>query len=85
MDAGYKIPAIAKELIDKGIMTVLPYTRPKEEEMIKNLSIQNNTNMMKQTTATYVRKTKYFSTQEYTEKSTEYIKARKVYVKTVHL
>ncbi len=29
MDAGYKIPAIAKELIDKGIMPVLPYTKPK--------------------------------------------------------
>ena len=29
MDAGYKIPAIAKELIEKGIMPVLPYTRPK--------------------------------------------------------
>lgn len=29
MDAGYKIPAIAKELMDKGIMPVLPYSRPK--------------------------------------------------------
>ena len=29
MDAGYKIPSIAKELIDKGIMPVLPYTKPK--------------------------------------------------------
>ncbi len=29
MDAGYKIPAIAKELIEKGIMPVLPYTKPK--------------------------------------------------------
>ncbi|WP_311491783.1 hypothetical protein [uncultured Anaerococcus sp.] len=29
MDAGYKIPAIVKELIEKGIMPVLPYTRPK--------------------------------------------------------
>ena len=29
MDAVYKIPAIAKELIDKGIMPVLPYTKPK--------------------------------------------------------
>ena len=29
MDAGYKIPAIAKDLIEKGIMPVLPYTRPK--------------------------------------------------------
>ena len=29
MDAGYKIPAIAKELVDRGIMPVLPYTKPK--------------------------------------------------------
>ncbi len=29
MDTGYKIPAIANELIEKGIMPVLPYTRPK--------------------------------------------------------
>ena len=31
MDARYKIPATAKELIEKGIMPVLPYTRPKEK------------------------------------------------------
>lgn len=29
MDTGYKIPSIAKELIEKGIMPVLPYTKPK--------------------------------------------------------
>ena len=29
MDAGYKIPAIAKMLIEDNIMPVLPYTRPK--------------------------------------------------------
>ena len=56
-----------------------------KEELIKNHSIQNNTNMTKQTTATYARKRKYFSTQQQTEKATEYIKARKVYVKTAHL
>ncbi len=41
--------------------------------------------MTKQMTATYARKRKYFSTQQQTEKATEYIKARKVYVKTAHL
>ena len=29
MGAGYKIPAIAKELIDKGIMPILAYTKSK--------------------------------------------------------
>ncbi|WP_223420686.1 transposase [uncultured Anaerococcus sp.] len=29
IDAGYKIPSIAKELVDKGIMPVLPYIKPK--------------------------------------------------------
>ena len=37
MDAVYKIPAIAKELIDKGIMPVLPYTKPKEIRNDKEL------------------------------------------------
>lgn len=29
MDAGYKTPAIAKKLIEDGILPVQPYTRPK--------------------------------------------------------
>ena len=29
MDAGYKTPYIAKTLLDKGILPILPYTRPK--------------------------------------------------------
>ena len=31
-DAGYKIPAIAKMLIDDGVTPVMPYTRPKTKE-----------------------------------------------------
>ena len=56
-----------------------------KEELIKNHSIQNNTNMMKQTTAKYARKTKSFSTQQQTEKAIEYIRARRAYVKTVQV
>ena len=41
--------------------------------------------MTKQTTATYAQKRKYSFTQQPTETATEYIKARKVYVKTAHL
>lgn len=41
--------------------------------------------MTKQTTAIYAQKTKYYCTQQPIEKATEYIKVRKVYVKTVHL
>lgn len=29
MDTGYKTPAIAKKLIEDGILLVQPYTRPK--------------------------------------------------------
>ncbi|MFI3129056.1 MAG: IS1182 family transposase [Bacillota bacterium] len=32
MDAGYKIPAIAKQTIDEGITPIFPYTRPKTKE-----------------------------------------------------
>ena len=32
MDAGYKIPAIAKMLIDEGITPILPYTRPRSKK-----------------------------------------------------
>lgn len=36
MDAGYKTPAIAKKLIDDGILPVLPYTRQKQKPKIEN-------------------------------------------------
>lgn len=36
MDAGYKTPRIAKELIDKSIMPVFPYTRPKGVSKLEN-------------------------------------------------
>lgn len=32
MDAGYKNPAIAKMLIDDGVVPVMPYTRPRRKE-----------------------------------------------------
>ena len=41
--------------------------------------------MTKQTTAIYAHKTKSYSTQQPTEKATEYIKAKKVYVKTAQV
>ena len=41
--------------------------------------------MTKQTTATYAQKRKYYSTPQPTERATEYIKARKVYVKTAQV
>ena len=37
MDAGYKIPAIAKMLIEDNIMPVLPYTRPKGKNKEENM------------------------------------------------
>ena len=37
MDAGYKIPAIAKMLIEDNIMPVLPYTRPKGKNKEENI------------------------------------------------
>lgn len=36
MDAGYKTPAIAKKLIQDGILPVLPYTRPKRNPKAEN-------------------------------------------------
>ena len=41
--------------------------------------------MTKQMTATYAQKIKSYSIQQPIEKAIEYIKARKVYVKTAHL
>ena len=37
MDAGYKIPTIAKMLIEDNIMPVLPYTRPKGKNKEENM------------------------------------------------
>lgn len=38
IDAGYKTPRIAKELIDKSIMPIFPYTRPKGGSKLENPS-----------------------------------------------
>ena len=42
MDAGYKIPSIAKGLIEKTIMPVFPYTRPKTKPKVENPYYQKN-------------------------------------------
>lgn len=55
-DAGYKVPAIAKLLLDDGVIPVFPYKRPMTKaEFFRN----TNTFMMSLMTATYALKIKY--------------------------
>ena len=36
IDAGYKTPALAKEIIESGVTPLMPYTRPKGKRIMKN-------------------------------------------------
>ncbi len=56
VDAGYKIPYIAKLLIDQEIRPVMPYTRPRgKKEFLENMNMY----MMNTMTVTYAQTIKY--------------------------
>ena len=80
LDAGYKTPAIARELLKEGIQPLFPYKRPMTKEgFLRNMSMS----MMNTMTAISARQIRSLHIGQQIKTDTGNIKAIKIIVRTV--